>query len=95
MDEIRIKCSSFHFLKLNETPDTEIYQLARNRENVIIISKDEDYRELVAWKGTPPKLISIQFGNCSNKVFWKKLNSKIYDAIDKLIYGDLDIFDIK
>ncbi|SDC26720.1 DUF5615 family PIN-like protein [Pedobacter soli] len=94
-DEINIKCNSFHFLKLNKTPDLEIYHLARHQEKVIIISKDEDYRELVAWKGPPPKLISIQFGNCSNKIFWEKLKAKIYDAIDKLIYGDLDIFDIK
>jgi len=95
MDEINIRCCSFHLLKLSQTPDLEIYQLAKNKEEVIIISKDEDYRELVAWKGTPPKLISIQFGNCSNKIFWEKLKAKIYDAINKLIYGDLDIFDIK
>jgi predicted nuclease of predicted toxin-antitoxin system len=43
----------------------------------------------------PPKVIAIEFENCSNKILWKKLNAKIYDAIDKLIYGDLDIFDIK
>jgi predicted nuclease of predicted toxin-antitoxin system len=95
MDEIKIKCSSFHFLSLNQTSDIDIYHLARNKGNVIIISKDEDYRELVAWKGPPPKLISIQFGNCSNKTFWKNLKAEIYDAIDKLIYGDLDIFDLK
>lgn len=95
MDEVKIKYSSYHFLKLNNTHDIEIYHLARNRDKVIIISKDEDYRAIVAWKGAPPKLIAILFGNFSNKTLWKKLKAEIYNAIDKLIYGDLDIFDIK
>lgn len=95
MDEINIKCISFHFLKLNKTADLEIYNLARSKEKVIIISKDLDFRELVSWKGTPPKLIFLEFGNCSNQLLYEKLKTKIYDAIQQLIYGDLDIFEIK
>jgi len=89
---MKLTSNVFHFIssKLSKTPDLEIYNLARTKERVIIISKDIDYRELVAWQGVPPK-----FGNCSNKVLWGKLKAEIYDAINKLIYGDLDIFDIK
>lgn len=94
MDEIKIKCISFHFLKLANTSDLEIYHLAQNRSKVIIISKDIDFRELVAWKGTPPKLIFLASGNCSNKVLYQKSRAKIFDAIHQLIYGDLDIFEI-
>jgi predicted nuclease of predicted toxin-antitoxin system len=53
---------------LNKTPDREIYDLAYNKEKVIIISKDVDFRELVAWQGAPPKVIAIEFENCSNKI---------------------------
>ncbi|PWS30050.1 DUF5615 family PIN-like protein [Pedobacter paludis] len=94
MEEINIKCISFHFLKLNKTSDIEVYNLARSKEKVIVISKDSDFPELVAWKGTPPKVIFLKFGNCSNKKFYEKLKSKIYDAMEELIYGDLDIFEI-
>lgn len=95
MNEINIKCISFHFLKLNNTLDIEIYNLARSKDKVIIISKDIDFRELVAWKGIPPKIIFLEFGNCSNQLLYEKLKTKIYDAIQQLIYGDLDIFEIK
>ena len=46
-------------------------------------------------EGTPPKLIFLWFGNCSNKQFYDKLKSEIYHAMEELIYGDLDIFEIK
>ena len=95
MDEINYKCISFYFLNLNKTSDIEVYNLARKKKKVIIISKDLDFRELGSWKGIPPKLIFLEFGNCSNKVLWFKLRAKIFDAIDQLIFGDLDIFDIK
>lgn len=94
MDEISIKCTSFHLLQYNQTPDLTVYHLASQKKKIIIILKDSDFRELVAWKGTPPKLISLEFGNCSSKELWFKLKAKIYDAIDQLIFGDLDIFDI-
>jgi len=95
MDEINIKCISFHFLKLNTTSDIEVYNLARSKAKVVIVSKDSDFPEIVAWKGTPPKLIFLRFGNCSNKQFYDKLKSEIYHAMEELIYGDLDIFEIK
>ena len=94
MDEINIKCISFHFLNLNKTQDIDVYNLARSKGKVIIISKDLDFRELLSWKGTPPKLIFLKFGNSSNKQIYQKLKSKIYDAMEELIYRDLDIFEI-
>ena len=93
-DEINVNCISFHFLKFTKTPDVEVYERARSKKRVIIISKDSDFRELVAWRGTPPKLVFIKFGNCSNKKVYEQLKSKIYDAVEHLIYGDLDIFEI-
>lgn len=95
MDEIRIKCISFHNMKLNKAQDLEVYELARVKTKVIIISKDFDFRELISWRGSPPKLIAIKLRNCSNKILWQHLKHQIYDALDNLIYGDLDIFDIK
>ncbi|QPH40447.1 DUF5615 family PIN-like protein [Pedobacter endophyticus] len=95
MEEIKIKCISFHYLKLNKIPDEDIYKLAKSKQKVIILSKDNDFRNLVSWKGSPPKLIAINLSNCSNRYLWQTLRSQIYDAIDSLIFGDLDIFDIK
>ncbi|WP_316849364.1 DUF5615 family PIN-like protein [Pedobacter agri] len=94
MAEIHIKCVSFYLLEYIQTPDFKIYQLARQKGNVIIISKDNHFKGHVEWNGTPPKLIFLKIGNCSNKQFFEKLKTKIYDAIEQLIYGDLDIFEI-
>lgn len=95
MNEINIKCTSFHTLKLNNTSDIDIYKTARDKKKVIIITKDSDFHGIVSWKGIPPKLIFLKLGNCSNKVLYEKLKAEIYDAIEQLIYRDLDIFEIK
>ncbi|MET4081833.1 putative nuclease of putative toxin-antitoxin system [Pedobacter sp. UYP30] len=62
-----------------------IYELAQVYGHVIIISKDSDFIELIDWYGSPPKLILIKFGNCSNKVFWKKLKPRINSALELLL----------
>lgn len=53
MDEIKIKCVSFHILGLNNTSDIEIYNIGRKKVNVVIISKDNDFLDLYHGRELP------------------------------------------
>lgn len=44
--------------------DEQIWEFART-DNLIIVSKDEDFQRFSVWRGFPPKVIWIQLGNCS------------------------------
>ncbi|MBS1587607.1 MAG: DUF5615 family PIN-like protein [Bacteroidetes bacterium] len=52
------------------TKDDEVYWRAREKGNVILISKDTDFPNLINRLGSPPKLVSIQIGNTDNRVLW-------------------------
>ncbi|WP_316829720.1 DUF5615 family PIN-like protein [Pedobacter aquatilis] len=79
------KTKSSYSLNLHGVDDMTIFKMAQIKKNVIIISKDLDFKELIDWFGAPPKLILIRFGNCSNKQFWLKLKPKIKPAIEILL----------
>lgn len=51
---------SSYTLQLNSLPDSVIYKLARDKGNVILISKDADFNELISRLGSLPKLITIK-----------------------------------
>ncbi len=70
--------------------------MAKIYGNVIIVSKDSDFKELIDWYGSPPKLILIKFGNCSNQLFWQKLKPKINVALRLLLNenSEVNVFNI-
>ena len=89
----RVKSS--YLLSLHHMDDMSIYQMAKAHGNVILISKDADFPELISRLGAPPKLINIKIGNCDNQRLWSILKSGIMDAIALLISSDVDIVDIE
>jgi predicted nuclease of predicted toxin-antitoxin system len=82
--------SSFS-LNLHFVDDITIYKMAQIRNKVIILTKDEDFKELIDWFGAPPKAIIIKFGNCSNKIFWEKLKPKLKPALEILLNENADV----
>ncbi len=56
--------SHLFLLGLDQVPDQEVWQYARDR-NYIIVTKDSDFNEIVILRGFPPKVIWIRRGNCS------------------------------
>ncbi len=65
-EETGWKAKSTFILGLNNQSDEIIFNTARQRGNVIILSKDADFAELINRKGSPPKLVNIRIGNCKN-----------------------------
>jgi predicted nuclease of predicted toxin-antitoxin system len=47
--------------------DLCIWEHTKQIEGAIIVSKDDDFRELALVDGPPPKVITLQIGNCSTK----------------------------
>ncbi len=53
-------------LSLRDASDTTIFRAAR-RANAVVITKDEDFVDLLNQYGSPPKLIWLTCGNTSNQ----------------------------
>jgi predicted nuclease of predicted toxin-antitoxin system len=51
---------------LDRADDDGIWQYAKEN-NLIIISKDDDFRERSVRLGHPPKVVQVRAGNCSSK----------------------------
>ena len=93
-DKISLKVKSSYSLSLHKLSDHEVYLKAKEFGNVIIISKDSDFSELISRIGSPPKLISIKIGNSSNQILWNHVQNPIINAITILTTTEIDIVEI-
>lgn len=94
-DETGWNVRSSFSLELYNLDDLEIYTKAKAHEEVILISKDTDFPDLISRLGSPPKLIFIQIGNCDNRILWDFLKQNIYKAIELLTTTDVDIIELE
>jgi len=85
---------SAYKLSFQNLSDLEIYQKAKDQGNVIILSKDADFPNIISRLGAPPKLINIQFGNCNNRSFWEHIKDHIKYSVELLISSETDIIEI-
>jgi predicted nuclease of predicted toxin-antitoxin system len=70
-------------LKLDKSSDTSVWEFAKSNE-FTIVTKDNDFNNLVAFWGFPPKVIWIRRGNCSTSDI-KELLSFNIDKIKAFI----------
>lgn len=73
-------------LGLRDAEDTEIFALAK-AENVILMTKDSDFIELVNRLGSPPKVIWLTCGNTSNYELRKILKVTLPQVMIQLQMG--------
>ncbi len=77
-----VKAEHVFFMNLLTAEDSEIFKNAQNsKDSIIIITKDEDFIELVLKKKSPPKIIWITVGNLSNKQLKKLLIDNFKAAV--------------
>jgi len=74
-------------LNLRESEDEQIFFAAR-KANVIVITKDSDFVELLERHGSPPKIIWLTCGNTSEAALKQILSSALPEAIRLLEAGD-------
>ena len=74
-------------LNLRESEDEQIFFAAREA-NVIVITKDSDFVDLLERHGSPPKIIWLTCGNTSEAALKQILSSALPEAIRLLDSGD-------
>jgi len=60
-----IEAESVRALGLRDANDPDIFEAAR-KADVVVMSKDDDFIQLIEQRDTPPKLLWITCGNTSN-----------------------------
>ncbi|MCS6973969.1 MAG: DUF5615 family PIN-like protein [Cyclobacteriaceae bacterium] len=73
--------------------DVSIFEYAR-KHGFIIVTFDEDFRELQSLLGCPPKIIWLRTGNTSTQNILKILNKKRDEIQDFFSDDDLGILEI-
>jgi len=71
-------------------PDAEIWEYAR-REGLVIITKDRDFLDLAAVRGTPPKVLVIGLGNASTSTLLSALDDAFAPLLAQLDRTDVGV----
>ncbi len=66
-NELAITCYPVRDLQLRDAEDVKIFHAAKNKGDVIILTKDNDFLDLLDRLNAPPKIIWLRLGNCSNQ----------------------------
>ena len=72
---------------LQEAEDQAIFYAARNVE-AVVVSKDNDFVELLERHGSPPKIIWLTCGNTSEAALQRRFSMKFEEALRLLEAGD-------
>ncbi len=75
-------------LGLRDAQDIEIFAAAR-AENVVIITKDSDFIDLVCRLGTPPQILWLTCGNVTNRNLRQLLIATLPKALEQLQQGEM------
>jgi predicted nuclease of predicted toxin-antitoxin system len=65
---------------LSQSTDAEIWNFAASRD-FMIVSKDDDFRQMSMLRGAPPKVVWVQVGNCATSQIEQLLRRR-YSAIE-------------
>nr|VFK13456.1 MAG: Predicted nuclease, contains PIN domain, potential toxin-antitoxin system component [Candidatus Kentron sp. LFY] len=87
-ETFHIKANSLKFLGLWDAGDREIFEAARRAGNVVIISKDSDFVELVLRLGAPPRILWVTCGNVTNRRLQAVFNALFPQALMMLEKGE-------
>ena len=89
-----IKTFSSYELFINNEKDEVIFLNAKKKANVILVSKDHDFVDMVDRLQPPPKLIWLTMGNCSNNQMKIILEKTLISAINELLSTPTTIIEI-
>jgi predicted nuclease of predicted toxin-antitoxin system len=84
--EFAVLAQSVRELGLRDATDIEIFMAAR-REQAVVISKDNDFVDLVSRHGAPPQLLWVTCGNVTNAKLKVVFKRTFPDALELLAAG--------
>jgi predicted nuclease of predicted toxin-antitoxin system len=76
-------------LGLRDAEDLIIFNQAKAKKDIVIITKDEDFCELLNRLQAPPKIIWLTFGNCSNDKMKEILKRDLPESLSILKDNDM------
>ena len=82
-----LEAFSLRDLGLRDAQDIEIFEAARV-ENIVVMTKDSDFIDLVCRLGSPPKILWLTCGNLTNRNLRKLLAATLPEALEKLRQGE-------
>ncbi|MBW4573219.1 MAG: DUF5615 family PIN-like protein [Tolypothrix carrinoi HA7290-LM1] len=83
-----VEASSLRDIGLRDAKDIEIFEAARI-VNVVIMTKDSDFVDLVCRLGTPPQILWLTCGNVTNRNLRQLLTITLPDALERLRQGEM------
>jgi predicted nuclease of predicted toxin-antitoxin system len=73
---------------MERATDRELFDAARSRDAVVIVSKDSDFVDLVTLLGKPPQVLRLACGNLSTPAMHVLLGKSFGDALKLLENGE-------
>lgn len=83
-----IEAESVRSVGLRDALDHEIFEEAR-QQDVVVMSKDDDFTQLVDKHGPPPQIIWVTCGNTSNAKMREILSKTLPKAKELLEQGEI------
>lgn len=86
-ENFAVEAKSLRGLGLREASDLEIFQRAKS-EDVVFITKDADFLDLVQLRGAPPCVILLRCGNTTNHRLREIFANYLQGALDRFKEGE-------
>lgn len=83
-----LEATALRDLALRDARDIEIFEAGRV-ENVVIMTKDSDFIDLVCRLGSPPQILWLTCGNVTNRNLRQLLTVTLPDALEQLRQGEM------
>ena len=87
-DNFSVRAIAVRDVGLRDAEDIEIF-LAAKKADVIVMTKDRDFVDLLDRLKAPPKIIWITCGNTSNNKLKQILTENLSEALNILVNDDL------
>lgn len=87
--EFEVDCIALREINLQYADDPMIFKAAKAKGTVVVMTKDIDFCNLLSVLKSPPKIIWLTFGNCSNDLMKDILTKNQRQALSVLAENDL------
>lgn len=83
----KIIAKALRDIGLRDADDEVLYQAARHFGEIVIVTKDSDFVELVRRHGSPPRVLLLKCGNLSTLELQALLSRCLPEALEALKAG--------
>lgn len=84
----RVLAKSLDEIDLREAEDKHVFEAARRFEEIVIVTKDYDFVELVLQRGMPPQVLWLNFRNMATVRLQIRLRQSFPEALELLTGGN-------